>query len=282
MNSVLTSIIYLIISSLLIILSKYTFDKVSQYKIEEQIKENNFSPVIVFIGYITGIIIILIGAYAGPSAARFRIDLLMFVLYSLVGILLMNLSNIITDKCLLYKFSTKKEIIEDKNVGTAAVHFGIYMATGLIISACVNGEYGGILSSIVYYVLGMVFLFLFFKIYDIITPYSIHEELEKDNYAVGIALAGNIIAIGLILMKATLGDIADIQQNIILYFIDLSSIILLLPSLRFILGNVLIKSININTEIKNNNIAAGLIEFVTIIGFTLLIFFMVDFSALVM
>ena len=83
-------------------------------------------------------------------------------------------------------------------------------------------------------------------------------------------------------MKATLGDIADIQQNIILYFIDLSSIILLLPSLRFILGNVLIKSININTEIKNNNIAAGLIEFVTIIGFTLLIFFMVDFSALVM
>ena len=45
MNSVLTSIIYLIISSLLIILSKYTFDKVSQYKIEEQIKENNFSAI---------------------------------------------------------------------------------------------------------------------------------------------------------------------------------------------------------------------------------------------
>ena len=117
------------------------------------------------------------------------------------------------------------------------------------------------------------------KIYDKITPYSVHDELEKDNYAVGIALSGNIIAIGLILMKATLGDVSDWHRGLILYFVDLSSIILLLPSLRFILGNFIIK--NINNDIKNNNVGAGLIEFITITCFALLIFFMVDFGAIV-
>ena len=125
----------------------------------------------------------------------------------------------------------------------------------------------------------MIFLFIFLKIYDLTTPYSIHEELEKDNYAVGIALAGNIVAIGLILMKATLGDVSDWQRGMILYFVDLASIILLLPAVRFILGNVIISKIN--DEIKENNVAAGLIEFVGIICFALIIYFMVDFSALV-
>lgn len=281
MKPVLISLIYLFISGIMVTLSKFSFEKISQYKLDEQIKEKNFAPVLSFCGYMLGIICILAGAYIGPSGMSFKADLLLFVLYSFVGILLMNFSNIVTDKFLLYKFSTKKEIIEDKNVGTAAVHFGIYTATGLIIAACVNGEYGGILSSVVYYVLGMLFLFLFLKIYDKITPYSIHEELEKDNYAVGIALGGNILAIGIILMKATLGDFSDLRQSMILYFVDLSSIILLLPSLRYILGNLIIRAVNINAEIKNNNIAAGLAEFITVVCFALLIFFMVDFSSVV-
>ena len=282
MNPILTSLLYLLLSGIMIGLSKFSFDKISQYKLDEQIKEKNFAPVIAFCGYLLGIIFILVGAYAGPSSDSLKTDVSMFVLYSLLGIFLMNLSNVFTDKLLLYKFSTKKEIIEDKNAGTAAVHFGIYLATGLIIAACVNGEFGGVLSSILYYVLGMCFLFIFFRIYDKITPYSIHDELEQDNCAVGIALGGNIIAIGIILMKATLGDVSDPVQSMQLYLIDLSSIILLLPSVRFILGNLIIKSVNINTEIKNNNIAAGLAEFITIIGFALLIFFMVDFSTMVM
>ncbi|MCR5261029.1 MAG: DUF350 domain-containing protein [Candidatus Gastranaerophilales bacterium] len=281
MKPVLISLIYLFISGIMVTLSKFSFEKISQYKLDEQIKEKNFAPVLSFCGYMLGIICILAGAYIGPSGMSFKADLLLFVLYSFVGILLMNFSNIVTDKFLLYKFSTKKEIIEDKNVGTAAVHFGIYTATGLIIAACVNGEYGGILSSVVYYVLGMLFLFLFLKIYDKIIPYSIHEELEKDNYAVGIALGGNILAIGIILMKATLGDFSDLRQSMILYFVDLSSIILLLPSLRYILGNLIIRTVNINSEIKNNNIAAGLAEFITVVCFALLIFFMVDFSSVV-
>ena len=278
-NAVLTSLIYVIASCIMLFLSKIIFNKLYPYKIDEQIKECNCTPIIAFCGYIAGIAVILIGAFIGPSTQNFKYDLMMYVLYSILGIILMNISSIVTDKVMLYKFSTAKEMAEDKNIGTAFVQFGVYIASGLIISSCINGEYGGLLSSVIYYILGMIFLFIFLKIYDLITPYSIHEELEKDNYAAGIALCGNIIAIGLILMKATLGDIEDWQRGAMLYFIDLASIILLLPAVRFLLGNIIIK--DINKFIKENNVGAGLIEFIGIISFALIIFFMVDFSNIV-
>lgn len=281
MESVITSLIYVVVSCLMLYLSKYLFDRFASYKLEEQIKEQNYSPLIAFTGYLAGIAFILAGAFVGPAGKSFRLDLLMYILYSLLGIGLINLSRIIANKVILHKFDSVKEVIQDKNIGVAAVHFSIYLATGLIIAACVNGEYGGLISSIVYYVLGMVFLFVFTKIYDFLTPYSIHDELEKDNNAVGIALAGNILAIGLILMKATLGDVSDWHRSVIMYFTDLAAIVLLLPGVRYVLGNFVVKSININTELKNNNIAAAILEFITIVCFALIIFFMVDFGAFV-
>ncbi len=278
MNPIISSLVYVLVSCLMLFLSKLLFDKVSGYKPEEQIKEKNHTPIIAFGGYLVGITFVLVGAFAGPAAETFGADLLMYIAYALLGIVLMITSGVVTDKILLNKFNNIKEITQDRNIGTAAVHFGIYIATGLIIAACVNGEFGGIVSSIVYYVMGMIFLFIFLKIYDIVTPYPIHDELEKDNYAVGIALAGNIIAIGIILTKATLGDIDDPKAGLILYFTDLAAILLLLPSVRYILGNIIVKSVNLNTEIKNNNTAAALIEFFSIICFALIVFFTVDFT----
>lgn len=190
----------------------------------------------------------------------------------------MTLSGFAADKILLNKFDSKKEILVDKNIGTAAVYFAVYLATGLIASACVTGEYGGILSSIIYYILGILFMFLFLKLYDRLTPYSVHEELEKDNYAVGIALGGNIIAMGLILMKATLGDSTTLTENVILYAVDLAAIFLFLPVVRFILCNFIIRNVNINSEIKANNVAAGILEFASIVCFAIIVFFMADFT----
>ena len=109
------------------------------------------------------------------------------------------------------------------------------------------------------------------------TPYSLLGEIEADNVAVGVAFGGNLIAIGLILMKATIGDIGTWQQSMILYFIDLSAIILLLPSVRFLLDRLIVRELNITKEIKKNNVAAGLGEALVLISFALLIFFMVDF-----
>ena len=278
MNPILSSLIYIAASCVMLFIARVLFDKFSPFKVEEQVKEKNSTALFAFSGYMLGIVSVLAGAFVGPEGNLFRIDFLLYIAYAFAGILLMTLSGFAADKILLNKFDSKKEILVDKNIGTAAVYFAVYLATGLIASACVTGEYGGILSSIIYYILGILFMFLFLKLYDRLTPYSVHEELEKDNYAVGIALGGNIIAMGLILMKATLGDSTTLTENVILYAVDLAAIFLLLPVVRFILCNFIIRNVNINSEIKANNVAAGILEFASIVCFAIIVFFMADFT----
>ena len=277
-NPIVQSVIYLSISCIMLFLSKFMFDKFSIFQPEKEIKNCNYTAIIAFCGYMIGMAFILVGAFVGPSSKTFRLDLAMYVAYAIVGVILMTTSGFVTRKIMLNRFDNAKELLQDKNIGTAAVYFGFYVAHGLIIAACVNGEVGGILSSIFYYVLSVCFMFIFLRVYDLITPYSVHDELENDNYAVGIALAGNIIAIGIILMKATLGDVDGWKNSLITYFVDLSAILLMFPAVRYVLGNFIVKAIDINKELKNNNVAAGLIEFTCITCFALLVFFMVDFT----
>ncbi len=284
MNPIFTSLIYLIVSCSMLIFSKWLFMRFAKYDMYEEIKKGNVTGIIPYLGFLLGVCAIQIGAFVGPSNTLFRYEILSYIMYSLMGSGLMIFSGYVVEKAILHKFNNVDEIVRDRNIGTAAVHFGMYLASGLIISACVTGEtivaHGrcyGVISTLVYYVMGMIFLILFAKLYDMLTPYSLLGEIEADNVAVGVAFGGNLIAIGLILMRATIGDIGTWQQGLILYFIDLSAIILLLPSVRFLLDRLIVKEINITKEIKNNNVAAGLGEAVVLVAFALLIFFMVDF-----
>lgn len=284
MNPIFTSLVYLIVSCSMLIFSKWLFMRFAKYNMYEEIKKGNVTGIIPYLGFLLGVCAIQIGAFVGPSNTLFRYEILSYIMYSLMGSFLMIFSGYVVEKAILHKFSNVDEIVRDRNIGTAAVHFGMYLASGLIISACVTGEtivaHGrcyGVISTLIYYVMGMIFLILFAKLYDMLTPYSLLGEIEADNVAVGVAFGGNLIAIGLILMRATIGDIGTWQQGLILYFIDLSAIILLLPSVRFLLDRLIVKEINLTKEIKHNNVAAGLGEAVVLIAFALLIFFMVDF-----
>lgn len=284
MNPIFTSLVYIIVSCSMLIFSKWLFMRFAKYNMYEEIKKGNVTGIIPYLGFLLGVCAIQIGAFVGPSNTLFRYEILSYIMYSLMGSFLMIFSGYVVEKAILHKFNNVDEIVRDRNIGTAAVHFGMYLASGLIISACVTGEtivaHGrcyGVISTLVYYVMGMIFLILFAKLYDMLTPYSLLGEIEADNVAVGVAFGGNLIAIGLILMRATIGDIGTWQQGLILYFIDLSAIILLLPSVRFLLDRLIVKEINITKEIKHNNVAAGIGEAVVLIAFALLIFFMVDF-----
>lgn len=288
MNPILVSLIYIILSCSILIFAKWLYTKALKYSMYDEIRGGNVTAVIPYCGFLLGNVAILVGAYVGDSTMLLRYDLIYYLVYAILGILLMIFSGFIVEKTILHQFDNKDEIVRDRNIGTAAVYFGMYVASGLIISACVTGDtlatYGrwyGLISSIVYYVLGMIFLIVFAKIYDKLTPYSLLDEIEQDNVAVGVAFGGNIIAIGLILMRATIGDIGTWQHGLLLYFIDLTAIILLLPSVAFILDRMVVKSINIKKEIKNNNVACGLAEAFVIVGFAILIFYMVDLVSIV-
>ena len=64
-------------------------------------------------------------------------------------------------------------------------------------------KWAGILSTVVYGVLGILLSILGYKVYDLITPFSLTKELEEDqNTAVGIVVAGMIIGVSIIVAAA--------------------------------------------------------------------------------
>ncbi len=285
MNNIIISLIYLITSCILLIIGRKLYLKSIKYDMQKEIQNENHTAIIPYCGFLVGCTAILAGAFVGPdSQSVFYKEYLYYVAYGILGISLMLFAGNIAEKAILYKFNNTDEIVRDRNLGAAAIHCGIYLATGLIIAGCVTGDtlltHGklyGLISTLIYYVLGMGFLILFSKLHDKLTPYPLLEEIENDNSAVGISFGGHIAAIGIILMKASIGDVGSISHGLATYLLDLSAIVLLLPCVRIFLDKIIVRNINIAKEVRNNNIAAGIGEAATIIAFAILIFFMVDF-----
>jgi uncharacterized membrane protein YjfL (UPF0719 family) len=113
--------------------------------------------------------IIFVGSLLGPSEGLLA-DLLKVGGYSMMSVALLNVSRVINDKFILYKFDNIEEIIDDKNVGTGAVQAGSYIASALIISASINGEGGGIETALAFFVLCQLALVVMTRIYNLITP----------------------------------------------------------------------------------------------------------------
>ena len=58
----------------------------------------------------------------------------------------------------------------------------------------------GVISTVVYSVLGMVILMAAYKIFDWVTPYRLQKELAEDqNIAIGTLLCGIFIALAIII-----------------------------------------------------------------------------------
>ena len=61
----------------------------------------------------------------------------------------------------------------------------------------------GVLSTIVYGAIGMAFAFLGYKLYDVVTPFSLTKELEEDqNVSVGIVVGAVILGTSIIMAAA--------------------------------------------------------------------------------
>ncbi len=62
---------------------------------------------------------------------------------------------------------------------------------------------GLVIESVVFSVVGLIILLIGYKIFDAVTPYHLNHEIAEDNNtAAGVAIAGLLIALGLIVASA--------------------------------------------------------------------------------
>ncbi len=244
---------------------------------EELVEKDNLAFSFAHVGYFIGLLAATGSAIVGPSRGILN-DIVDISVYGILAIVLLNISIWINDKIILRKFSIKKEIIEDRNVGTGIIEGAVSVASGLIIYGAVTGEGGtlieGITSAVVFWLAGQAALFITAAVYQLITPYDIHEHIEKDNVAVGVGFAGALIAIANLIRHALTGDFEGWAYTFSEAGFELVLGIILLPVMRFLTDKILLPGQKLQDEIVNQehpNIGAAIIEAFAYIGGSILL-----------
>ena len=274
-NNLIESGIYLVCVYVLFWLGKLVYDLTTpSYKLKEELVEkDNTALAVAVVGYYFGLILAIGGVIVGPSQGL-EADLIDVLTYGPLAIILMNLSRLINDKLILHGFSIREEIIRDHNVGTGVVVSASYIATGLIIFGAVSGVMGGLVTSIVFWILGQVALVLAGLVYNWITPYDIHAQIEKDNVAAGVAFAGGLVGIGNIVRHAVAGDFISWSMELQTFGLYILVGLVVLPIVRVATDKILLPGQKLSDEIANQekpNLGAGFIEAFSYVGASFLL-----------
>ena len=269
------------------------------YRVDEEIIEKaNLAMALRLSGYFLAIILILLGVLYQPitgggwassaeldAAGGFGFnqelgeEVLRVFLYSLAGIVALNLVRLLFDRLVLYKFELEKEVVEDRNAGAGAAEFGMYVATGLLIAGAVAGDAGVInewetaLVALAFFGMGLALLVVFALFYELTTSFNIHDEIEQDNVAVGVALGGNLIAIGLVTLKAVFGSFIGWGESIAAFLVFAVLGFGLLYLMRLLIDLVLLPTVKVAQALsEGRNVGVALVQSAVVISAALILF----------
>ena len=273
-NQIWTGFLYLAVVLALLVIGKWVYDGLHRRFVlrTELVEKDNLAVALAVAGYYLGLVIVLGGVVSGPASFNVLDDVIGLVIFGLLGIVLLNLSAWINDKVVFSKFDNEKEIVEDRNAGMGAVEGGNYVAVGLITAGAMSGE-GGVLPGLVFWVLGLVALIVAGLLYDKITSYDLHEQIEKDNVAVGVAFAGVLVGFGNIIRLAGDGDFVSWNESLTEFGYYTVVGLILLPFVRIFADKVLLPGASLSDELVQDrpNLGAGFIEAVSYLAASMLI-----------
>ncbi len=134
-------------------------------------------------------------------------EIISVAIYSVLGVILMLLGSFVIDLAIPCSFP---EEIKKGNKAIGFISAGAYIAIGLIIRVAItsgevvseveNGLVSGILSTVFYYALGVVFLVIGYLLLKLINrKYDLNAEVGNGNTAAGIMVFGMFIGLGLVI-----------------------------------------------------------------------------------
>jgi uncharacterized membrane protein YjfL (UPF0719 family) len=264
LDTIITGLILIVAFYVLFFVGRLVHDVIHrEFKLNfELVEKDNPALALSIVGYYLGLVLAIGGVLIGPRVGLVE-DLMDLLIYGVLSIILLNVSWYICDKLILYKFKVSDELIRDQNQGTGAVSAGMSIAAGFVIFGAVQGQGGSIWTVIAFWAMGQVILILAGLVYNLITPFSIHDEIEKDNVAAGVGFAGALVGIGAIIGLAAASDFESWSTNV-LDFLGYAVLgLILLPLIRLLTDKVLLPTVNLTAEIAEQekpNVGAAYIE----------------------
>ena len=253
--------VYAVITFLFIVIAKKIADRrTTAIDDDHEIQENSNAAV----GFRrTGLYIAYAVAFAGPlsgASAGFVGDLVALLVDGVVITVCLFVCRIVNDRVMLAHIDNDQEAL-DGNTAVGLAEFGMYVATGFVLNGSFTGTSenlaGGIASALVFFVVGQAALLVCGYCYEIVTPFNIRDEIKKGNAAAGIALAGMLIALGIILRASIAGPSAGWTADFISFGIYTLYGIVLLLIFKKAVDRFLLPGTPIAVEVeRDRNVAA--------------------------
>lgn len=273
-NELLNSSIYFVASLILVFIGRvvYKLFHPNLNTRDELLEKDNLAFSFSYVGYFVGLLLAIGSALLGEHVSL-QADLIAIAIYGLGAIFLLNISTLINEFIIFRKFKVSKEILEDQNAGTGIIEAANYIATGLIIFGASKGADENLMI-VVYWAIAQAALILSSFVYNLITPYDIHTEIEKDNVAVGLGYAGSLVGIAIVLSYAVSFQYDAVMETLVTAGILLVIALIALPITRLITDKIILPGYDLKAELVEQakpNVGAGLIEAMAYISSALLI-----------
>ncbi len=265
--------VYLLEAFVLLVLAKWAYTGLYRRVClrEELFDKGNVALAVSTAGYLFGITIALGGVLVGPSAG-WQADLQGIGLYGVMTIAMMLVASWLCEKVLLPSFNNTKEVVEDQNLGTGFVEAGVHIANGLILLAIQQGS-GPWWVGVAFWALAQAALLIVGLLYERATPHSIHDELERDNAAVGLAFAGVLVGMGNIISLAVAGDFTGWRDGLITFGAEVAFGLVILMIIKRLTDLVLAPGVSLAAQQTHETprIGAGLLEAFGYVGGSMLV-----------
>ena len=215
-------------------------------------------------GYLFGVIwtaTVLLGTLSYDLV----LDVRNVLLYGCLGIVL--LTAVALGTCRVFLGMGMQEQLAARNVAAAIVVAGVYIATSLTYSGGLVGEGGGFWIMLLFFLLGQLALLGITYAFRWLTHYDDVQEIASGNMAAAFALAGLLIAVGLIVRRAVAGDYLGFLPSLGSFLLALVVVVVLYPVRQVVVqwlilgGPIHWRASLLESEIVHDrNVAAGLLE----------------------
>jgi uncharacterized membrane protein YjfL (UPF0719 family) len=234
---------------------------------------DNVAFAIVLGGYYFGILLVLGAPLSGSSRGSLLHDAGSVVLWGLLAIVLLNLSSFLSRRLLCGHLDLTREVIEKQNVAAGTVLAGSYVANALLVLGALSDE-GGIAAAAVFWIYAQLLLEVAAFVFMRGVHYDVAALIARDNRAVGVMMAGLLVALGNVLRMAIAGTFEGWGAGFLTATIYGIAGLALLFSVHWLTDWVLLPGVTIREEVLEQaipNVGVGYIEAVFYVGVSLLI-----------
>lgn len=257
--------VFLLVCLFLFFVAQLSFKLLNRsFNVNEELTEkDNLSFYLGYTGYFAGFLMIIGGVMKSEGNGDFYSEVIYSLIYGGIGILVLNLTSLILDKIIHPNIRLWDEVTNHQKVSIGILKGAHYLATGAIISGVLLTEVDKPLEVFVFLIFALMVGSIGFLYYNLITPFSIREEIYKGNSAVAISTSGAQIAFAILICSGFQIVHTNWQESLVTIGIDVLAGFILIPIIRLVVDKLFLPNRKLTDELINQeipNIGAGIFE----------------------